>query len=89
MTSSSAGVLEEYPKRFWDEVAKGKDPSIAGHPLMDRDGWRQQAVPISLHGDAVPRISAGKPGSESFDVVPTRLVVWCDLAREDVPLRSI
>ena len=29
--------------------------------------WRSTCIPISFHGDAVPVISVGKPGTKSLD----------------------
>ena len=37
---------------FWDQVSPD-DPKIIGHPMLEKPGWRQRAVPIILHGDGV------------------------------------
>ena len=33
------------------------------------ENWRGRVVPLSLHGDAVPCVAVGKPGTKSFDVL--------------------
>ena len=53
---------------FWKEVVTRKDPRIQHHPLCTRPNWMTKACVFQIHGDAVPCISVGKPGSKSFDV---------------------
>ncbi len=52
---------------FWKEVVKRRDPRIQMHPMCHVDGWLRKALPISLHGDAVPCVSVGKAASKSYD----------------------
>lgn len=52
---------------FWDYVFKSKDPRLDNHPLKDRPGWQTRALPLSIHGDAVPCVGIGKAGTSSFD----------------------
>ena len=53
--------------RFWNEVVGRKDPRIQHHPMISCEGWTSKAIPISLHGDAVPCICRGRAGVKSFD----------------------
>ena len=57
------GVL----KQFWKSAIKAKDPRLANHPMVRVPGWENKAIPISLHGDAVPAVGVGKAHSKSFD----------------------
>jgi hypothetical protein len=52
---------------FWKEVTKRRDPRVANHPMCMREGWAERAIPIVIHGDAVPCVGVGKSGSKSFD----------------------
>ena len=52
---------------FWKQVVQRRDPRIRNHPICLRDRWSSLAIPISLHGDAVPAVSVGKAGSKSYD----------------------
>lgn len=52
---------------FWKSVVERKDPRIIKHPMALRPDWAKKAIPISIHGDAVPCVSVGKAGSKSFD----------------------
>eukprot|EP00969_Alexandrium_andersonii_P335789 14841560-Alexandrium_andersonii.AAC.1 len=54
-------------RAFWQEWAKRKDPRLMGHPMMKKKDWKLRAVPLSVHGDAVPVVKVGKPGTRSFD----------------------
>ena len=53
---------------FWKQVAARRDPRLQHHPMLRRPQWSSKAVPISLHGDAVPCIRCGRAGSRSLDV---------------------
>ena len=53
---------------FWEGVIARRDPRVQFHPMCTRPGWKNLAVPISLHGDAVPCIQVGRAGSKSLDV---------------------
>ena len=37
-----------------------------GHPMKRRPGWKKWGVPILLHGDDVPVVKVGKPGTASL-----------------------
>jgi hypothetical protein len=52
---------------FWQGVAQRRDPRVQNHPMMTRPGWHNLAIPISLHGDAVPCLRTGRAGSKSLD----------------------
>ena len=39
-----------------------------GHDLTKRPDWNRKAIPASLHGDAVPCTSIGKPGTKSYNL---------------------
>ena len=41
---------------FWKEVVSRKDPNISHHPMCSRPGWFERAIPIMIHGDAVPAL---------------------------------
>ena len=52
---------------FWNEVISRDDPRLEGLDFSDRPNWKSKAIPIMLHGDQVPCIAVGKPGSKSYD----------------------
>ena len=53
---------------FWRELIRRGDPRATTHPIRKRGkGWARKAVPLSVHGDAVPVIKAGKTGTRSLD----------------------
>ncbi len=56
-------------EEFWRGVVKRKDPRISRHPMCSKQGWLAHAVPLSLHGDAVPCIQVGKHATKSFDAI--------------------
>ena len=39
-------------REFWSQVDPN-DPKLVGHPMLDREDWQSNAVPIVLHGDGV------------------------------------
>ena len=39
---------------FWQELARRRDPRLEHHPMFGTANWHTRAIPISLHGDAVP-----------------------------------
>ena len=43
---------------FWSKFQH--HPAMAGHPLFLTENWRSKAIPISIHGDAVPTAGKGK-----------------------------
>ena len=61
------GDLRDKLEYFWKEVVRRKDPRIIRHPMCTRDGWMRRAVPIALHGDAVPVIAVGRSNSQSLE----------------------
>ena len=44
----------------WATVVQRRDPRIRLHPMCRRGNWSSLAIPISLHGDAVPAVGVGK-----------------------------
>ena len=54
-------------RAFWTGVRKSKDPRLEGHDI-GKDGWGDKAIPASLHGNAVPCITVGKPETKSYNV---------------------
>eukprot|EP00959_Pyramimonas_sp_CCMP1952_P309646 6480016-Pyramimonas_sp.AAC.1 len=63
------GGSQETLHKFWSEVIRRKDPRLQGHPMCGRPDWTRKAIPFALHGDAVPVIRIGKPGSESLECI--------------------
>ena len=64
------GSEENHEQRlhdFWSGVLRTGDPRIEGHPMRTRPDWMRRAIPVSVHGDAVPVIRVGKPGSASLE----------------------
>ena len=57
------------PRRFWEGCEARHDPRLAGHAMRMRDGWRDHGVPLAIHGDAVPCVAVGKPGTKSLDTI--------------------
>eukprot|EP00974_Lingulodinium_polyedra_P065210 6304984-Lingulodinium_polyedra.AAC.1 len=55
-------------QHFWSTVKERKDPRLETHNLSDRPEWDTRAVPISIHGDAVPCVSIGKAGTKSYNI---------------------
>ena len=51
---------------FWSEVEARADPRLIDHPMAKRVNWKRKAVPIFLHGDDVPVVRVGKPGTASL-----------------------
>ena len=54
-------------KEFWSEVVRRKDPRIARHDMCKRRGWDLFAIPVALHGDAVPVTRVGRAGAKSLE----------------------
>ena len=52
---------------FWRTVSRNKDPRLAHHPMIKRPRWAELAIPISIHGDAVPCVGIGRSNTKSFD----------------------
>lgn len=54
---------------FWTGVVARRDPRIAFHPMCRRPAWERHAIPLALHGDAVPVVRVGRPGTKSLDCI--------------------
>ena len=51
--------------------------------MASRDNWSSCAIPVSLHGDAVPAVGVGRASSKSFDVYSMQGILcnaWTSLA---------
>ena len=59
-------------RRFWESQAE--HPSMRSHPMRAVPGWKTRAVPVALHGDAVPVTGCGKAWSKSMLAIS-----WCSL----------
>ena len=64
---SSPEAANDTLSNFWSEVISRRDPRIIRHPMCSRPDWQRWAIPVSLHGDAVPVVRVGKPGTQSLD----------------------
>ena len=62
---------------FWTELLRRGDPRLAEHSMKHRRNWKSQALPIALHGDAVPVLSVGKANPKSFDTYSIQGVFFC------------
>ena len=54
-------------REFWQGVIARKDPRLRFHPMCQRANWMDRAIPIAIHGDAVPCIAVGRSGTRSFE----------------------
>ena len=54
-------------KEFWDTVEANADPRLTNHPMTRQDVWKERAIPLSIHGDAVPVIRVGRKGAASME----------------------
>jgi len=61
-------IGDESPKDFWKELEARKDPRLDGHPMKDRERWREFSIPIAWHGDGVPCLGKGGKNTKSFEV---------------------
>ena len=61
------GPSDDKLHSFWSEVVARKDPRIIRHPMCTRPNWTRRAIPIALHGDAVPVFGVGRPTTKSLD----------------------
>jgi hypothetical protein len=52
---------------FWSTMEG--NPQFERHPVKDRQGFEQFAVPLSIHGDGVPVTGVGKSWGKSVDVI--------------------
>ena len=68
-------------RQFWNEVVRRRDPRIVRHPMCDRPNWQDYAIPICVHGDAVPVVRVGRPGTKSLDCLS-----WQSLMAQGVTL---
>jgi hypothetical protein len=48
--------------KCWDTVKRNRDPKLIDHPMLERASYTKLAIPISVHGDAVPCVGVGKAG---------------------------
>ena len=55
-------------KAFWQGVLDRKDPRLQNHDMCTRKRWGSRAIPISIHGDAVPAVNIGTSGGKSYDI---------------------
>lgn len=47
-----ASLLSDgWPRSYWDAVYLNEDPRVLDHPLLDRENWKDRALPVMLHGD--------------------------------------
>jgi hypothetical protein len=65
---------------FWTELERRGDPKLVNHPMKRRKGWKRKAIPITIHGDGVPIIAVGKPGTKSFDNISWQSLLACGSA---------
>jgi hypothetical protein len=54
-------------EQFWQTVVQRRDPRIIRHPMCTRRDWQRWAIPVAIHGDAVPVVAVGKAGTKSLD----------------------
>ncbi len=52
---------------FWSEVERRNDPRLKDHPMTRKRQWKRRAIPLAIHGDAVPVVAVGKHGTKSLD----------------------
>lgn len=52
---------------FWSVVVARRDPRIVRHPMCAKPNWTHRAIPIAIHGDAVPVYGVGRPTTKSLD----------------------
>eukprot|EP00969_Alexandrium_andersonii_P124608 5507405-Alexandrium_andersonii.AAC.1 len=62
-------------KGFWKELLARNDPRLEQHPMRDRASWDEFAIPLALHGDGVPVLQVGKPGTKSLETFST-MSLW-------------
>eukprot|EP00959_Pyramimonas_sp_CCMP1952_P168542 3521845-Pyramimonas_sp.AAC.1 len=72
------------PRAFWSEVQRRGDPRLDGHPMLARAGWQDNAIPISIHGDAVPVTGIGGHHTKSLDCIS-----WQSLFAQGGTIRQI
>ena len=51
---------------YWRELERRRDPRLSHHPMKERAGWRENCIPIGLHGDGVPVLQVGRAGAKSL-----------------------
>jgi hypothetical protein len=47
---------QEHLVSWWNECIARRDPRLIKHPMATHSAWKQNTIPIVLHGDAVPVI---------------------------------
>ena len=68
-------------KSFWESQLG--NPNISGHPMVRRPNWMSKAIPVILHGDAVPVTGVGKSWGKSSLVIS-----WCSLLGRGTTIAS-
>ena len=58
--------------RFW--AAMQGNPILLDHPILKRSNYQCRAIPIAVHGDAVPTTGIGKSWGKSMTVYS-----WCSM----------
>jgi hypothetical protein len=56
---------DEETEFFWHSMQGS--PQLENHPVLLRENYTRQAVPIALHGDGVPTTGVGKSWGKSMD----------------------
>ena len=56
----------EFAADWWSQFDGSQ--RLHGHPLVEREHWRELCVPISIHGDGVPVTGCGKKWKKTLDV---------------------
>ena len=73
--ADSEAQAEASLQRFWGSLEDGGDPRVASLPMRQEPGWQSKVVPLALHGDAVPCVAVGKPGTKSLDCLSWQSVI--------------
>ena len=60
---------ENASETFWEGCIAREDPRLHGHPVLARANWKKFAIPLALHGDGVPCVAVGKPGTKSMGTI--------------------
>ena len=78
-------------EHFWRGVIERRDARIKYHKMCGRDGWMRCAVPLCVHGDAVPCLFTGKADTKSFDVFSMQGLLFAGSTknREALRLRDV
>ena len=91
-----ATLYRTYPRQFNDRIVQSRQqlkknwremedhPAMIGHPMRERSGWAERAVPLSIHGDEVPVTGVGRSWSKSL-----LLISWCSLVGVGTTLEKV